>query len=47
MEIDLEDEDPSFGMRSTADLSWKMVLDTYSCTECWSLHCVLPDGSDG
>ena len=34
MEIDLEDEDPSFGMRSTADLSWKMVLDTYSCTEC-------------
>ena len=34
MEIDLEDEDPRFGMRSTADLSWKMVLDTYSCTEC-------------
>ena len=34
MFIDLEDEDPKFGLRSSADLGWKMVLDTYSCTEC-------------
>ncbi|MCK5690089.1 (Fe-S)-binding protein, partial [Myxococcota bacterium] len=33
--IDMEDEEAeSFGLRSTADLTWKMAFDTYSCTEC-------------
>jgi Fe-S oxidoreductase len=30
---DLENS-TSFGIRSSADLSWSMVLDLYSCTEC-------------
>ncbi|MEZ4273332.1 MAG: (Fe-S)-binding protein [Myxococcota bacterium] len=30
---DLENSE-SFGIRSTADLTWSMVLDLYSCTEC-------------
>ncbi len=34
MVIDLEDEDPKFGMRSVADVEWKMINDVYSCTEC-------------
>jgi Fe-S oxidoreductase len=41
MVIDLEDEDPKFGMRSSADIEWKMILDSYSCTECGrcTMHC--------
>ena len=37
---DLEEAE-SFGMRSTADLNWSMVLDLYSCTECGrcSMYC--------
>lgn len=31
--IDFEKTE-KFGIRSTADLSWSMVLDLYSCTEC-------------
>jgi len=31
--IDLENTE-KFGIRSTADLTWRMLLDTYSCTEC-------------
>jgi Fe-S oxidoreductase len=37
---DLEEAE-SFGIRSSADLSWNMVLDLYSCTECGrcSVYC--------
>ena len=37
---DLENAE-SFGIRSTADLSWDMVLNLYSCTECGrcSVYC--------
>ena len=31
--VDLENSE-TFGLRSTADLSWSMVLDLYACTEC-------------
>ncbi len=31
--LNLEDSE-SFGIRSTADLTWSMVLNTYACTEC-------------
>ncbi len=31
--LDLENEE-EFGLRSTADLTWQMALNTYSCTEC-------------
>jgi len=33
-DMDAAMEEERFGVRSTADLSWKMVLDLYSCTEC-------------
>lgn len=32
--LDFETEAESYGMRSSADLTWKMALDLYSCTEC-------------
>jgi Fe-S oxidoreductase len=32
--LDLEAEDASFGLRTIKDLSWKDVLDGFTCTEC-------------
>ncbi len=32
--MDLEAEDATFGLRTLADLSWKQVLDGFTCTEC-------------
>lgn len=41
--LDLEDEEAtSFGMRSVADMHWKMVLDSYSCTECGRCNVYCP-----
>ncbi len=41
--MDLEDEEAaSYGMRSVADMHWKMVLDTYSCTECGRCNVYCP-----
>jgi Fe-S oxidoreductase len=39
--LDLESETPDYGARSVKDLSWKEVLDVYSCTECGrcQTHC--------
>ena len=37
LDIDLEDEsgeEPAFGIGKASDLTWKMALDTYACTEC-------------
>jgi Fe-S oxidoreductase/nitrate reductase gamma subunit len=32
--MDLEAEDATFGVRTVADLSWKDLLDGFTCTEC-------------
>jgi Fe-S oxidoreductase len=32
--MDFEAEDATFGLRTLADLSWKDLLDGYTCTEC-------------
>ena len=32
--MDLEAEDATFGIRTVADLSWKDLLDGFTCTEC-------------
>ena len=32
--IDLEAEDQTFGVRTIADLGWKDLLDSFTCTEC-------------
>ena len=32
--MDLEAEDATFGIRTAADLSWKDLLDGFTCTEC-------------
>ncbi|HSI04560.1 MAG TPA: (Fe-S)-binding protein [Myxococcota bacterium] len=39
--IDLEKTE-KFGIATTADLNWKMVLDTYSCTECGRCNVYCP-----
>ncbi len=39
--LDLEAEDASYGAATVKDLSWKDILDVYSCTECGrcQTHC--------
>ncbi len=44
--VDLEGAE-SFGIRTTADLSWSMVLDTYSCTECGRCNVFCPTALTG
>lgn len=39
--VDLENAE-SFGIRSTADMTWSMGLDTYSCTECGRCNTYCP-----
>ncbi len=39
--VDLENSE-KFGIRSTADLHWQMVLNTYSCTECGRCNVYCP-----
>ncbi|MBI3178924.1 MAG: (Fe-S)-binding protein, partial [Deltaproteobacteria bacterium] len=43
---DLEGSE-SFGIRTTADLTWSMVLDTYSCTECGRCNVFCPTALTG
>jgi Fe-S oxidoreductase len=38
---DIENQE-SFGIRSTADLTWSQVLDVYSCTECGRCNVYCP-----
>ncbi len=38
---DLENSE-TFGMRTTADMTWSMALDTYSCTECGRCNVYCP-----
>jgi len=33
-EMDMSEEIPEFGARDVFDLSWKTIMDAYSCTEC-------------
>lgn len=41
--MDFEDESvESYGMGSVKDMNWKMVLDTYSCTECGRCNVYCP-----
>lgn len=39
--LDLENTE-TFGIRSTADLTWQMALNTYSCTECGRCNLFCP-----
>lgn len=39
--VDLENAE-SFGIRTTADMTWSMGLDTYSCTECGRCNVYCP-----
>lgn len=45
--VDLEREDATFGVRTLADLSWKDVLDGYTCTECGRCTSVCPANATG
>ena len=46
--MDLEDEEAEqFGAADVQDLSWKMLLDGYTCTECGRCHEVCPAQNTG
>ena len=48
VKTDLEDENAeSFGLGTVSDLSWKSVLDVYSCTECGRCTDVCPANMTG
>jgi Fe-S oxidoreductase len=34
VEMDMSEEIPEFGAKDIFDLSWKTIMDAYSCTEC-------------
>lgn len=44
---ELEDELPSFGAKEVTDLSWKQLMDSYSCTECGRCTSVCPANLTG
>ena len=39
-------EPPRFGVKDATDLTWKQLLEAYSCTE-WSLHVECPANLTG
>ena len=43
----MEEEDVHLGAATVQDLSWKEILDTYSCTECGRCQSVCPAWSTG
>jgi Fe-S oxidoreductase len=45
--IDLEREDVTFGVRTIADLSWKDLLDGFTCTECGRCQDACPAWNTG
>ena len=45
--MDLEAEDATFGIRTVADLSWKDLLDGFTCTECGRCQEACPAWSTG
>lgn len=46
-ESDLSEELPEFGAKDVMDLSWKNVLDAYTCTECGRCTAVCPANMTG
>jgi Fe-S oxidoreductase len=48
LDIDLEsDEEMSLGAATVEDLTWKEILDTYTCTECGRCQAVCPAWNTG
>jgi len=45
--MDLEAEDAVFGVRTVADLSWKDLLDGFTCTECGRCQAACPAFATG
>jgi Fe-S oxidoreductase len=45
--LDLEAAEPSFGIRTIADLSWKDLLDAFTCTECGRCQAACPAWNTG
>src|SRR6476661_6215367 len=45
--MDLEAEDATFGIRTVADLSWKDLLDGFTCTECGRCQQACPAWNTG
>ncbi len=45
--MDLEAEDATFGVRTVADLSWKDLLDGFTCTECGRCQQACPAWNTG
>jgi Fe-S oxidoreductase len=45
--MDLEAEDATFGLRTVADLSWKDLLDGFTCTECGRCQQACPAWNTG
>lgn len=46
-EMDMEAELPEFGAKDIFDLSWKNIMDAYSCTECGRCSSVCPANMTG
>jgi len=46
-EVDMDAELPEFGSKDVFDLSWKNVMDAYSCTECGRCTAVCPANITG
>ncbi|HWD85808.1 MAG TPA: (Fe-S)-binding protein [Solirubrobacteraceae bacterium] len=47
LDFTVPDEEIRFGAGTPADLTWKQVLDTYSCTECGRCQDVCPANATG
>jgi len=46
-QMDLEDEDATFGLRTLADLGWNDLLDGFTCTECGRCQQACPAWNTG
>lgn len=46
-EMDMSEELPEFGAKDIFDLSWKNIMDSYSCTECGRCTAVCPANITG
>src|SRR5690625_7908708 len=44
---DMSEELPEFGAKDAIDLSWKNILDAYTCTECGRCTAVCPANMTG
>lgn len=46
-DADMEDEIPSFGAKDVTDLTWRNILDAYTCTQCGRCTDVCPANMTG